>query len=59
MFLTIEGRIGGPLDPFTSFSDSVEFLFGKPAVNHPMFDLMHKLSYEQTPKSQANLKSED
>jgi hypothetical protein len=45
MFLTIEGRIGGPLDPFTSFSDSVEFLFGKPAVNHPMFDLMHKLSY--------------
>jgi|LauGreDrversion4_2_1035121.scaffolds.fasta_scaffold474226_2 hypothetical protein len=59
MFLRTEGRTGGPLDPFTCLSDSIEFLFGIPAIKHPIFDLMNKLSYKQTPREQVSIKDED
>jgi hypothetical protein len=59
IFLRSEGRTGGPLDPYSTFPESVELLFSKPPKDHPMNDLLSKFSYSATPRSLNTVKDEE
>lgn len=53
-----EGRTGGPVDPFTSFNETVELLFNKSGKEHSMYELIYRFSYSVTPRSLNSVKEE-
>jgi hypothetical protein len=56
--LRSEGRTGGPVDPFTSFNETVELLFNKSGNEHSMYELIYRFSYSVTPRSLNSVKEE-
>lgn len=54
-FLRLDGRSGGPTDPFEHFEATVKLVFGeqyKDPKQHPMHDYLYSMSWKNTPRGE-------